>query len=80
MFYPPASDITITQYNDKVQNDVIKTLSPENVCRNTFICKWSYKENSEQRVHKQVFTNESKSDSDIFSTLFEPVQIISLNY
>lgn len=53
--YPLLTDITITEYSAKVklqalldhtverillvQNDVIKNLAPENICRMTFICK-----------------------------------------
>jgi len=94
--YPLSMDITITEYSAEVklqalldhtverillvQNDVIKNLAPENLSRITLICKWGCDGSSGQSVYKQAFTDETKSDSDIFLTSIVPLQLISVNH
>lgn len=48
----------------------------ENVRNMHLICKWGCDESSGQSVYKQKFTEDEKSDENVFFSLFVPLQLV----
>lgn len=90
--YPPRTSITITESCAEVklqalldhtaerilflQREVIDTFTMENVRNMHLICKWGCDGSSEQSIYKQKFTEDGKSDENVFSTSFVPLQLV----
>lgn len=65
----------------KIQMDVIKTLTREQLSNLNLICKWGCDGSSGLSMYKQKFSDddESKSDASIFFTSLVPLQLISID-
>jgi len=89
--YPPRTNITITESRAEVilqalldhtverilflQRDV-DTWSVENVKNMHLICKWGCDESSGQSIYKQKFTEDGKSDENVFFTSLVPLLLV----
>lgn len=90
--YPLRTSITITESCAEVklqallnhtterilflQREVIGTLTVENVRNMHLICKWGCDGSSGQSVYKQKFTEDGKSDENVFFTSLVPLQLV----
>jgi len=90
--YPPRTNMTITESRAEVtlqalldhtverilflQRDVLDTLSVENVKNMHLICKWGCDGSSGQSIYKQKFTEDGKSDENVFFTSLVPLLLV----
>ena len=63
-----------------LQEDVIKTLSPEIVRNQKLIIKWGCDGSSGQSEYKQKFLNSESSDASIFLTSLVPLQLTASSH
>lgn len=93
MCYPPDFYVNVTETSAevklqvildktvarilKLQEDVIRNISPAHVKNVKLYCKWGCDGSSGQSVYKQKFSEDGKSDESVFFTSFVPIKLVS---